>query len=91
MRAALPELGGSEALEPSDDFPWLEDGNRAHVWGLADADRGGTHKLSFGSRVAVLQKHRDDLSQICPEFFLGRALTMCAREARDIADKKPGI
>lgn len=91
VRASLPDFNEAQPYKPSYDFPRLEDGNRAHTDGLADANRCRTHKLSFASGVAIFQQHGDHFLQIRPKLLLRGALAVRPRESRNVADKKPCV
>ena len=59
VRPALPLLDEAESFQQSDDHSGLEDGQAAH--GSADSDELRTDEMTLQLRVAVLEKHGDDL------------------------------
>ena len=67
MRPALPDLFEAEAHQQRRHFAGLQD--RQGVHGLRDSNRLKTNELRLELRIAVLEKHRDDFTEILLEFI----------------------
>ena len=89
--AALANFYESKSLKASDNFPWLENGNRAHTERLRDADGRRTDELCFRIGRAVLEKHADYFAEVLAQLVLRRALTMGTRKARHVPDEQSSV
>ncbi len=75
--------------QPSLDFTGLEDGYVSHASGhpkLVGPDEGG-----FEFRLALLEKHRNDLLEVRAEFLDGGSLRVGASPARDIPNEQASL
>ena len=71
---------------PNCDFPRLENGNVAH--GLGNLDRLRSDELALELGGAILEQHGDDLFEVLAELIERRALGVCTRPPRDVADEE---
>ena len=85
VRTSLTGLLESEPLKQGDDFAGLED-RRLH--GSGDGNGLYADELRIELGFAVLEQQGDDLTQIGLQLVQGLRLTVCTREAGDIADVK---
>ena len=81
VRASLPNLDEAKSLEPSHDFPRLENWERAHERRSGDEDRLRADELRLQRRFTILEQHGDDLAEVRLELVQGLRLTVRSWEA----------
>jgi hypothetical protein len=83
VRSALANVGEPEALQDRGDLTGFEDRYVAH---LRDLDGLRADELALHLRLTVLEKHRDDLTQVFVQLVECLALRMSARKSRHISN-----
>jgi len=85
VRSTLSHFGETEFQENGDDFIGLDDRNIAHD--SSDSDVLNPNKLGFQRRLAIFQKHRNDIMQVAIDLIQGFPLGMRAGKTRDKTDE----
>jgi hypothetical protein len=89
VRATLPDLREAVGLQQSDDFPRSQDGNGAHSSG--DLDSTHIDELGLEIRLAILEEHFDDLSEILLKLIDVGALRVGTGPSGHIPDQDAGF
>jgi hypothetical protein len=85
--STLPNKEESERLQNAAYLSWFENGRLRHVL-CRDGDTLRPDELSLQIRLAILQQHFDDLTQILLQLIKRFALRMRPRKSGNVADVK---
>lgn len=89
VRSALADFGEAEFDKNGDNFIWFEDRNIAHE--SSDSDVLNPNKLRLQHRLAVFQKHCNDLVQIAIDLIQRFSLRVGAGEAGHETNEQTGL
>ena len=85
--APLSGLYKTQALQMTNNFLWLKDGQTAHSYPpLCDRKLLSANKLCFERRLAVFKKHGNDFLKMLMQLIKCHPLRMCTGEAGDVTD-----
>jgi len=89
MRSALPHFEEAQLMQDRDNFSRFQDGDIAHD--LGNDNVLNPDKLRLKLRLAIFEKHGDDLAKIFIKFVEGCPLRVGTWKTRHEADEQAGL